>query len=69
MSNIPVEFSPEEIVQIREMVAKDVLVVCPRCGARLTSGRPVPGDGTQGPVWRLNCRRCNLTTLSRDVED
>jgi len=64
-----VEFSPEEILQIREMVAKDVPVLCPRCGARLTSGRPVPRGGTQGLVWRLSCRRCNLTTLSRDTQE
>ena len=64
-----VEFSPEEILQIREMVAKDVPVLCPRCGARLTSGRPVHGGDTQGLVWRLSCRRCNLTALSGDVQE
>ncbi len=69
MPNILVEFSPEEILQIRGMVAKDVPVLCPRCGARLTSARPVPGGGTQGLVWRLSCRRCNLTTLSGDIQE
>ncbi len=69
MSNSMVEFSPDEILQVRDMFAKDVPVVCPRCGARLTSGRPVTGGGTQGAVWRLSCRRCNLTTLSGDIQE
>ncbi len=69
MPNNVVEFSPEEALQIRDMVARDVPVVCPRCGARLTSGRPVSGRGTQGAVWRLSCRRCNLTTLSGDIQE
>jgi hypothetical protein len=69
MPNILVEFYPEEIIEIRDMVTKDVPVLCPRCGARLTSGRPVPRGVTQGLVWRLSCRRCNLTTLSGDMQE
>ena len=63
MPDRPVRFSPEYIRQIRDMLEKDAPVVCPRCGAGLTSGRPIAGDGTEGSVWRLNCRRCNRTPV------
>jgi hypothetical protein len=68
MPGFMAEFSPDEILQVRDMFAKDVPVVCPRCGARLTSGRPVSGAGTRD-AGRLSCRRCNLTTLSRDTQE
>ena len=69
MSEAPdATFLPEEVDQIREMMAThDAKVVCPRCGDELNSNLPIAGGGTTAMVWKIGCDKCRLSVVVSDV--
>ncbi len=69
MSDAPdASFLPEEVDQIREMMAThDAKVVCPRCGDELSTNLPIAGGGTTAMVWKVGCDKCRISVVLSDV--
>ena len=65
----PVSYSREELKQIREMLANELSVRCPNCGAELQSGGVYDARDSQQDVWALVCDPCNRMAILRDVTE
>ena len=63
----PVSFSRDELDQIRDMMARDLPVVCPICRGTLQVRGVGAGGGSQENVWAWNCEPCNRTAILRDI--
>ena len=63
-------FTPDEADAIRQMLVRpSAPVVCPRCGAALTTGEPIAGGGSIMMVWELSCERCRRTMVVSNLPD
>ena len=65
----PVSFSRDEIDQLRDMMAKNLPIVCPICRGTMQYGEVVAGGGSQENVFAWTCESCNRTAILRDVTE
>ena len=60
--------TPEEQRRLNWMVlTPGVTPACPRCGATLKGGFPVPGGGSVAMVWEYRCACCRRAMIVRDL--